>query len=167
MKHDLIINGVTHTVKILSQSPDCLSFLYQGTRYDYTLATRDHAEFTLKCSAGTFQRGAIARASAALDTVITLDGYDHHISKAERGVAASSRHHTLPIAPMPGMVQSVLVNAGDMVAKDQPLVVMEAMKMQLTIKAAYDGMVTALHVKAGDAVAKGTLLLTLNESDHV
>jgi acetyl-CoA/propionyl-CoA carboxylase biotin carboxyl carrier protein len=55
-------------------------------------------------------------------------------------------------APMPGTVLTVHVAAGDRVAKRQPLVVVEAMKMEHTISAPVDGTVTELTVKAGQQV---------------
>ncbi len=120
-----------------------------------------HSHFVLRDDHATLVRGAMHK------NTITLDGYDHHISDIQRGASAAPSPDSPPIAPMPGMIQSVLVNMGDHVVKDQPLVVMEAMKMQLTIKAVRNGMIGAVHVKVGDAVAKGTLLITLNENADV
>jgi 3-methylcrotonyl-CoA carboxylase alpha subunit len=62
-------------------------------------------------------------------------------------------------APMPGTVVQVLVAPGDVVTSGQPLVVVEAMKMEHAIKAPADGTVTAIHFKVGDAVADGADLL--------
>ena len=64
-------------------------------------------------------------------------------------------------APMPGTVIRVLVAPGDRVEARQPLVVLEAMKMETPVVAPYDGTVAAVHVEEGDAVAGGTLLVEL------
>jgi acetyl/propionyl-CoA carboxylase alpha subunit len=64
-------------------------------------------------------------------------------------------------APMPGTVIRVLVAAGDRVEARQPLVVLEAMKMETPVVAPYDGTVGGVHVEEGDAVAGGTLLVEL------
>jgi biotin carboxyl carrier protein len=64
-------------------------------------------------------------------------------------------------APMPGTVIRVLVAPGDRVEARQPLVVLEAMKMETPVVAPYDGTVSAVHVEEGDAVAGGTLLVEL------
>jgi 3-methylcrotonyl-CoA carboxylase alpha subunit len=68
-------------------------------------------------------------------------------------------------APMNGTMISVLVHAGDTVEKDQPLVIMEAMKMEHTIRAPADGIVEAIYFNEGDMVDGGAELLafTLNE----
>ena len=49
---------------------------------------------------------------------------------------------------MPGSVVSVLVNVGDVVKKSQPLIIMEAMKMEHTIVAPLDGVVEAIYFAA-------------------
>jgi biotin carboxyl carrier protein len=55
-------------------------------------------------------------------------------------------------APMPGKVVRVLVTAGQEVAAHAPLVVLEAMKMEHTVRAAAAGVVRAVHVAVGDQV---------------
>jgi len=64
-------------------------------------------------------------------------------------------------APMPGKVVSFAVQAGDTVAKGQPLAVMEAMKMEHTIAAPVDGVVAELLYAPGDQVTEGAELLKL------
>ena len=55
-------------------------------------------------------------------------------------------------APMPGKVVRVLVTEGQEVAANAPLVVLEAMKMEHTVRAAAAGTVRAIHVAVGDQV---------------
>lgn len=55
-------------------------------------------------------------------------------------------------APTPGNIVKLLVKVGDSVTKDQPLVVMEAMKMESEVKSPCDGKVLAIQVSAGDTV---------------
>ena len=62
-------------------------------------------------------------------------------------------------APMPGMVVTVAVKAGQKVAKGDPLVSIEAMKMETMIRAEVDGVVKDVHVKPGMVVAAKDLLL--------
>jgi biotin carboxyl carrier protein len=62
-------------------------------------------------------------------------------------------------APMPGVVTQVLVAAGDEVVRGQPLVAIEAMKMEHVIRASRDGRVKALHATVGAMVQGGTALV--------
>jgi acetyl/propionyl-CoA carboxylase alpha subunit len=66
-------------------------------------------------------------------------------------------------APMPGTVIRVLVEAGQRVEARQPLVVLEAMKMETPLASPYEGAVRAVHVAEGDRVAGGALLVELDE----
>ena len=63
-------------------------------------------------------------------------------------------------APMPGMVVTVAVKPGQKVAKGDPLVSIEAMKMETMIRAEVDGVVKDVHVKPGMVVAAKDLLLS-------
>jgi 3-methylcrotonyl-CoA carboxylase alpha subunit len=67
------------------------------------------------------------------------------------------------VAPMPGTVIKVLVAAGDVVAARQPLVVLEAMKMETPLVSPYAATVRAVHVAEGDRVAGGAVLVELDE----
>jgi acetyl/propionyl-CoA carboxylase alpha subunit len=66
-------------------------------------------------------------------------------------------------APMPGTVIRLLVRTGDSVQARQPLVVLEAMKMETPLTSPYDAVVSAVHVAEGDRVAGGTVLVELEE----
>jgi biotin carboxyl carrier protein len=57
----------------------------------------------------------------------------------------------------------VLVSAGDQVEQRQPLVVLEAMKMETPVVSPYAGVVLAVHVAEGDRVAGGTVVVELEE----
>ena len=67
------------------------------------------------------------------------------------------------VAPMPGTVIRVLVAPGDTVAARQPLVVLEAMKMETPLVAPYAATVAEVHVAEGDRVAGGAPLVELGE----
>jgi acetyl/propionyl-CoA carboxylase alpha subunit len=64
-------------------------------------------------------------------------------------------------SPMPGKVTAVSVKAGDMVAKGQPLLTLEAMKMEHALAAPFDGKVESLTVEAGAQVSEGAVLAIL------
>jgi propionyl-CoA carboxylase alpha chain len=67
------------------------------------------------------------------------------------------------LAPMPGTVVRVAVAAGEQVSAGQPLLWLEAMKMQHRIDAPADGVVTELGVSAGDQVEVGRVLAVVSE----
>jgi acyl-CoA carboxylase subunit alpha len=65
------------------------------------------------------------------------------------------------LAPMPGLVLRVLAEPGAVVTAGQPLLVLEAMKMEQTVSAPADGVVAELRAKAGEQVSTGQVLAVL------
>jgi propionyl-CoA carboxylase alpha chain len=80
---------------------------------------------------------------------------------------SAARHETAN-SPMPGQVLRILVEEGQRVAAGDPLIVLEAMKMEQTIKTAIGGVVDAVLVKTGDLVMPGQMLvqITAVEKTH-
>ena len=68
------------------------------------------------------------------------------------------------LAPMPGLVRRVLVEVGAVVTAGQPLLVLEAMKMEQTVSAPASGVVAELRAKAGEQVAAGQVLAVVEAS---
>ena len=66
-------------------------------------------------------------------------------------------------APMPGLVLDVLVAEGQAVREGDPLLILEAMKMEHTIRAPSDGIVAGLHFHPGDQAPAGAILLDLRQ----
>ncbi|CUW43584.1 pyruvate carboxylase [Brucella vulpis] len=98
------------------------------------------------------------------DVTVQFDGRDtifHHVQAIGAEEDASSESRIL--SPMPGLVRLVSVVEGASVAKGDPLVTMEAMKMELSLTAPRDGKVASVTVTAGDQVSEGALLVELEE----
>ena len=62
-------------------------------------------------------------------------------------------------APLQGKLSAVLVQAGDKVKKDQPLFVIEAMKMETTITAPFKGKIRTIHLEDGALVEQNDLIV--------
>ncbi len=75
--------------------------------------------------------------------------------------AATAHAHGTITAPMPGTVIGVSVTEGDSVAAHEPLVVLEAMKMEMPVLAPFAATVVAVHVATGDRVSAGASLVEL------
>ena len=65
-------------------------------------------------------------------------------------------------APMSGTIIDVLVKRGDVVPRDAPLLILEAMKMEHTISATHAGTVVSVHFAKGDQVAEGATLIDMD-----
>jgi 3-methylcrotonyl-CoA carboxylase alpha subunit len=109
--------------------------------------------------------GRVFKARAVRDGgdwhVFCNGGYRRLSLKQElAGVDADPRAGSLA-APMPGKIIKVLTQAGMKVKKDEPLLILEAMKMEHTITAPADGVVKEVHYGAGEQVLEGAELITL------
>jgi len=78
-----------------------------------------------------------------------------------QGAAALGSGPLRITAPMPGKVVRVLVKAGDTVRARQPVVVVEAMKMENEVRADRDGTVAEVHTRDGMSVEAGALLIII------
>src|SRR5579872_3383993 len=74
---------------------------------------------------------------------------------------AGAGEHQTANSPMPGQVLRVMVAEGQQVTAGHPLIALEAMKMEQTIKATMDGVVGSILVKPGDIVAPGQKLVEI------
>ncbi|KJS52787.1 acetyl-COA carboxylase [Streptomyces rubellomurinus subsp. indigoferus] len=79
--------------------------------------------------------------------------------------AAAGAHHGALTAPMPGTVTVVKTTTGEPVRKGQPLLVLEAMKMEHVIAAPHDGVVAELRATAGATVAMEDLLVVVTPTE--
>jgi len=125
-------------------------------------------------------------AYAPPDMTLNIDGVSHMMALVAQGetwwahtARGTSRLEALPLlpeprraagggslrAPLPGVVRAVLVAPGQPVAAGEPLLKLEAMKMEYTIRAPADGIVAAIHFAPGDSVAADDSLVQLIERD--
>jgi oxaloacetate decarboxylase alpha subunit/pyruvate carboxylase subunit B len=74
---------------------------------------------------------------------------------------AAAAEGTVLLAPMPGMIVRYDKKEGDAVKKGDPLVVLEAMKMENALVAPCDGVVKGIRFASGDTVAKGAVLCSV------
>jgi biotin carboxyl carrier protein len=85
------------------------------------------------------------------------------VDRAARAAASHSSHERTAelVAPMPGSVLTVHVQAGVRVSAGDPIVTLEAMKMEHVVAAPIDGSVADLHVRPADQVVRGQALATI------
>ncbi len=65
------------------------------------------------------------------------------------------------VSPLPGVVTSINVKVGDTVKASDTVIMLEAMKMENSIRAGRDGRVASVNVNQGDSVLEGAVLITI------
>ncbi len=101
---------------------------------------------------------------------IVIDGIDYEVevrdaladraAEMAKAVARPDGEFSL-CAPIPGLVRKVLVTEGQAVAKDQPVLTLDAMKLENELPSPRAGIVKSVRVQAGTAVEKGQVLVVI------
>jgi 3-methylcrotonyl-CoA carboxylase alpha subunit len=108
--------------------------------------------------------GSVVRVGSRIE--VFLPG-EHHVLEMHdplrQELAVESRAGDLQ-APMPGKIIAIFVAAGDAVEKDSPLLILEAMKMEHTIRAPARGRIARIHCRVGEQVGEGAELIEFEVS---
>ncbi len=95
--------------------------------------------------------------------VFRMAGRDDSSRRQASKAGAGRDPGALPItAPMPAKVLKVIATPGAAVTKGETLVILEAMKMELPLRASGDGVVVAVHCREGELVQPDTVLVELS-----
>jgi biotin carboxyl carrier protein len=92
---------------------------------------------------------------------VAIDGDLFAFEVGAGGAGSAARDHGALAPPMPATVVRLAVKPGDRVAHGDTLIVLEAMKMELPVRAPRDGIVGAIHCQEGELVQPGTTLVEL------
>ena len=159
MKYFVTIGERVHEVDLVSRLGE-LIVTVNGEPMDLKYSEADrHGQVTLQHDDRSF--GASIEGSDS-EVSITLAGHSYQMQledERERAAhvaeQAASKGGGMLKAVMPGIVVETLVAVGEEVGEGQPLLILEAMKMQNEILAPGPGIVARFHVEPGQAVAAG------------
>lgn len=167
MKKTFIINGEDVAVDNLVIQDGEVRFELDGEAYRFEAREAQGGHFTLRHN-GRNREGFIGKRHAAGTQPIFLHGGVEATIEQKglmRNKSQSGGKGAAHAAPMPGTIQKILVKAGDAVAAGDTLVVMEAMKLQLNIDAAYAGTVEEICCEAGGLVSDGSVLVQVKKDE--
>ena len=150
-------HGAEQYDAVLWYGRDGLSMEFAGANARLQFVPRDGGFFDL-CLGDAPERASVAWSGRDLDVTtprghLKLQWIDPFAGKAA-DVAAAGRI----VAPMPGTVTRILAKAGTDLPRGAPLIVLEAMKMEHTLRAPSNGRLKALRCAVGDFVQEGTEL---------
>ena len=83
-------------------------------------------------------------------------------TKKSLGRKAATASSDTVKAPMPGKITKIFLKPGETIQKGQALIVMEAMKMEYTLKAEIQGLIKNIEVQVGDQVPLGKILIKID-----
>ncbi len=165
MKYFVTVNGEEHEVELVERLGELLA-TFDGEPQDFRFEEVDRlGQVALYLGDEAF---AISIEGDSSSASVTVAGNLYAIEiedERERAAASAERAGAgrggVVKSVMPGVVVELLAAEGDVVEKDQPLLILEAMKMQNEIGAPMAGVVKSLHVGEGEAVGNGAKLVTI------
>jgi acetyl/propionyl-CoA carboxylase alpha subunit len=162
MKSAFKIGGRTREIELTRLGEDSFLAVVDGERLEIRATPLGEGFLRLETPAGAVT-ACVSRDGRR--HFVTLEGADY-LLEAAAAVRRPDAHEAVSGAvtmPMPGLVVRVQVAEGDRVTRGQALVVVEAMKMEHTLRAPRDGVVHGLVARAGERVDGGAVLLEVGE----
>ena len=169
MKYHVTVDGEAVLVEIVERAGQTF-VVDDGREIPVDLASlRDGGAWSLLVDTRSYP---IVAAGPSGDLTLTVAGETWHCTVQDEreallaaavGTRTGRRSGGVLRSVMPGIVREVHATPGATVRRGDPLLILEAMKMQNEIRADADGVVAEVHVKAGTAVAKGDPLVTLGD----
>lgn len=163
MKIILHIDGTPVTLEAVERTADTVCFRLNGHAWRFH-GRRAGSGFVLEeeSAPGVWRRLQGEVSARKGFRRVQIDGMEAKIAETAPTAAHGSGGGDLsPRAPMPGVVRQVLVKAGEPVTRGQALVILEAMKLQLTLSAGGDATVEAVLAREGELVTEGAKLVKL------
>lgn len=143
----VMLNGEPVDVDIVrSGSPELYSVLFGGHSHEL-LVTSDRFNYTVSIRSEQFQ-------------VQVQDERSRRLNQARKMPTLPDGELAVS-APIPGLVVKVLVAAGDTIEEGQPLVILEAMKMENEIRSMRPGVIKSVEVAPGQRVEQNAVLIVL------
>ena len=157
------LNGKSYEI-----APDGELMLVNSNSLEWDLTALDNGQYHIRYKNKSYPAELVKLDKATKTVEIKVlgqkyvvqirDKVDLLLEKMGMNAAASGKVNTVK-APMPGLIIDLRVKAGDTVKAGDPLLILEAMKMENIIKAAGEDTVKTVKVKKGDSVEKGQVLI--------
>ena len=143
----ITVNGAAFDWDISQVSEGYFHILYQNKGYRAEVVKADPAAKTV-----------LIKINGRNYSVELKDKFDLLLEKMGMNQTAIHRVNSIK-APMPGLIIDLKIKAGDTVKEGDPLLILEAMKMENILKSPGEGVIKNLKVKKGDNVEKGQVLI--------
>ncbi|MEO0897947.1 MAG: biotin/lipoyl-containing protein [Bacteroidota bacterium] len=143
-----LVNGQSLSADFQQVNPQLFHVIHEGKSYDIFVHKIDQDAKTVELSING-KKGQVKLVSR-IERMLKQLGMENALVKKMDSLKA----------PMPGLIHSVSVEVGQEVLKGEPLLILEAMKMENVIKSPGDGVVKEILVQPKASVEKGELLIS-------
>ena len=164
MTHKIFHAKINDQYKIDLSESEALPF--QRTSNNQVHAVENSHSLRAEISAENFLEKKYAiKINASLYEITLQNDLDLLIEEMGLTAGKASRQNELR-APMPGLIVEILTTAGAEVKAGEPLLVLEAMKMENTLTAPGEGRIKSINVKISEAVDKGSVLIEFENDEE-
>jgi biotin carboxyl carrier protein len=146
-----VINGIEQEIDFLEQEDFNYEFEWNGKRFNCELVSRDQNKATINVNGVEYK--------------FSLESLFSYIRKGMIAGGDDKNASNRIIAPMPGKIIDIFLNEGDLVNAGEPILTLEAMKMQNEIAAEFNGVIQKIKVVPGQSVMKDELLIEIQSID--
>ncbi|MDD4489698.1 MAG: acetyl-CoA carboxylase biotin carboxyl carrier protein subunit [Paludibacter sp.] len=146
-----VINGNEQEIDFVEQEDFQYTFDRNGKRFHCELVSRDQNKATVNVNGVEYK--------FSLESIF---------SYVRRGMISTGEEKNAAnniVAPMPGKIIDIFLNEGDLVNAGEPILTLEAMKMQNEITAECNGVIQKIRVTKGQSVMKDELLVDIQSID--
>lgn len=156
MEKKFNIGGEEVVVHDFKQTSEGVSFILDGKTYNYRLVDRNGPEMIL--DNGERFKAAVGTANRDGDSMVIAGARETVGSLAGKKVKKAGAHAGGLTSPMPGKIFKVVKEVGSDVKKGETILILEAMKMEHSIRSDKDGKVKKISYKVGELVQGGVTL---------
>ena len=146
-----VINGDEKDIDFVEQEDFHYAFDYNGKRFHCELVSRDQNKAIIKVNGVEYK--------------YSLESIFSYVRRGMINSDANKIDENNIIAPMPGKIVDLYLAEGDLVNAGEPILTLEAMKMQNEITANCNGVIRKIKVQPGQSVMKDELLVEIQSID--
>ena len=147
MKKEIILDNEAVEVDVIDEQPNFVLFKFEGEEYGVHLESNRDGKLVLS-------HKGINHSVINSQNAFVLNGFEIEVAMPSRKRQKNKSATTgSMLSPMPGKILKIFKKEGDKVLAGEAILVMEAMKMEHTIKAMTDGTIENIYFKVGDQIA--------------
>jgi 3-methylcrotonyl-CoA carboxylase alpha subunit len=157
MKKEIMIDDEIFEIDVIEENASFVLFNFEGEEYSVNLGGLQNGKMVLNLKGKN-------RPVIWAESHYIVDGQEFKMEAPLRSRKRTKSKVENPgqmKSPMPGKILKIYVTVGDDVIVGTPILIMEAMKMEHTVRASKAGKIEIIHFKEGDQVAGGVELVKL------
>lgn len=156
-----LINNTEVEVDLIKQHDGNVIFNLDGKEYSFQSGSFD--AILSKFNDSTTNRHQVFSHKYGNKSYVSIGSQSFSVEDASLSAAKGAALFGAMVSPMPGKILKLHKKAGDQISQGDSILVMEAMKMEHTIKASHDGIIAKINVSEGQQVDGGLVLVELEE----